>query len=68
VKSFGTYVKKLRADKGLLQRKLGIEIGVTENTVVNWEKDRTLPSKKWTKLLGRYMGVRESRLEKRSVD
>ena len=64
VKSFGTYVKKLRTDKGLLQKELAAEIGVTGDTIVNWEKDRTFPSKKWIKLLAKCFGVRERSFSK----
>jgi DNA-binding XRE family transcriptional regulator len=57
----------------LLQKELAAEIGVTGDTIVNWEKDRTFPSKTWIKLLTQYFGVREKSflrygLEKRSVN
>ncbi len=39
-------------------------MGVTEDTIVNWEKDRTFPSKKWIEQLGQYFGVSERSFSK----
>ena len=36
-KSLGENIRKARMDKGLLIRELASQIGVTEDTVINWE-------------------------------
>ena len=36
-KSLGERIRKARMDKGLLIRELAAQIGVTEDTVINWE-------------------------------
>jgi DNA-binding transcriptional regulator YiaG len=36
-KSLGERIRKARMDKGLLIRQLAAQIGVTEDTVINWE-------------------------------
>ena len=36
-KTMGDFIRKWRMDKGLLIRELAKKIGVTENTVINWE-------------------------------
>jgi DNA-binding XRE family transcriptional regulator len=38
--TFGEYLRKYRMDKGLLVKDVAKIIGVTENTVLNWEQDR----------------------------
>jgi len=35
--SLGEKIRKARIDKGLLIRELASELGVTEDTVINWE-------------------------------
>jgi len=39
-------IKKWRLEQGLLQKDLAKRIGVSEMTIVNWEKGRTKPTKK----------------------
>lgn len=39
--TFGEYLRKYRIDKGLLVKDVAKIIGVTENTVLNWEQGRT---------------------------
>jgi DNA-binding XRE family transcriptional regulator len=36
-KSLGERIRKARMDRGLLIRELAFQIGVTEDTVINWE-------------------------------
>ena len=36
-KNLGEKIRKARMDKGLLIRELASQIGVTEDTVINWE-------------------------------
>ena len=36
-KTLGERIRKARMDKGLLIRELASQIGVTEDTVINWE-------------------------------
>ncbi len=41
--NLGQKIRKARMDKGLLQRELAEQIGVTKDTVRNWEIGRTEP-------------------------
>ncbi len=36
-KSLGEKIRKVRMDKGLMIKELASQIGVTEDTVINWE-------------------------------
>jgi DNA-binding XRE family transcriptional regulator len=52
--TFGEHLRKYRMDKGLLVKDLAKIIGVTENTILNWEHDQTKQiRKKFTKCLFR---------------
>ncbi|MBE6725146.1 MAG: helix-turn-helix transcriptional regulator [Ruminococcaceae bacterium] len=42
----GTKIRAYRRDTGLTQAQLGARLGVTGNTVNNWEAGRTEPSRK----------------------
>ncbi len=48
VKTIGDQIRKVRLDRGLLQKDVAKLIGVTEDCITNWEKNRTKPSKKNT--------------------
>mgnify|MGYP001559243501 FL=1 len=53
-KAFGEYLRKYRMDKGLLVKDVAKIIGVTENTILNWEHGQTKRMrKKFTKCLFR---------------
>jgi transcriptional regulator with XRE-family HTH domain len=41
--TLGEHLKKRRRELGLLQREAGERMGVSADTVANWEKDRTKP-------------------------
>jgi len=41
--TLGEHLKKRRRELGLLQREAAERMGVSTDTVVNWEKDRTKP-------------------------
>ena len=41
--TFADHVRKWRMDKGLLIRELATQLGVTEDTVINWERRGRLP-------------------------
>jgi len=43
--TFGKCIKKWRLEQGLLQVDMGKMIGVDEMTIVNWEKDKTTPTR-----------------------
>ena len=43
--TFGERIRKIRLDKGLYAKELAEIIGVTEDSVLNWEKDRVKPRK-----------------------
>jgi DNA-binding XRE family transcriptional regulator len=42
-KTLGEHLKKRRRELGLLQREAAERMGVSTDTVVNWEKDKTEP-------------------------
>jgi DNA-binding XRE family transcriptional regulator len=44
--TFGERIRKARMDKGLYAKELASQLGVTEDTVINWEKDRNMPTGK----------------------
>jgi DNA-binding transcriptional regulator YiaG len=44
-KTFGDYIRKWRMNKGLLIRELAEHLGVTEDTLINWEVRGTAPNK-----------------------
>lgn len=43
-KTFGEEIRKYRIDSGFQIRELAEMVGVTEDTIINWEKDRTKPT------------------------
>ncbi len=45
-KTLGELLRKCRLENDLFVKELANLIGVTEDTVLNWEKDRTCPSQK----------------------
>jgi DNA-binding transcriptional regulator YiaG len=45
--TLGDYIRKFRMDKGLLIKDLSRELGVTEDTVINWEVRGRMPYKKF---------------------
>jgi len=51
--NLGQYLRKQRNARRLKQRELAKLINVTEDTVRNWEKNRTRPSRKALKKLAR---------------
>lgn len=42
--SFGHYLKKLRAERGISLRELEKEVGISHNTLALYEKEHTVPS------------------------
>ena len=45
-RTLGDRIKKWRLERGLFQVDLAKRIGVSEMTIVNWEKGRTKPKEK----------------------
>ena len=52
-------VKELRRKKGIQQKELALEIGVTQPTVSDWEQNKKDPSGERLKRLAEYFGVDE---------
>ena len=52
-------VKELRKKKGIQQKELAIEIGVSSPTVSDWEANKKDPSGERLKKLARFFGVDE---------
>jgi len=45
--TIGDQIRKTRLDRGLLQKDVAKLIGVTEDCITNWEKNRNKPQKKY---------------------
>ena len=52
-------VRELRIKKGVQQKELALEIGVSSAAVSNWEKGKSDPSGERLKKLAQYFGVEE---------
>jgi len=52
----GERIRKWRLEHGLFQVDLAKMIGVSEMTIVNWEKGRTKPAKEYLKRLEKILG------------
>jgi hypothetical protein len=50
------HIRKYRKDEGILQVDLARKIGVSEMTIVNWEKGRTKPIKQNFERLEKILG------------
>jgi transcriptional regulator with XRE-family HTH domain len=50
-KTLGEFIRKRRLENDLFAKELASLIGVTEDTILNWEKGRTYPSQKKMLLL-----------------
>jgi len=49
-------IKKWRLEQGLFQVDLTKRIGVSEMTIVNWEKERTKPIKEYLERIEKILG------------
>ncbi len=50
-KTLGEFIRRRRFEKDLFAKELANLIDVTEDTIINWEKDRTTPSQRLTLIL-----------------
>ena len=57
-KNLGEKIRKARMDKGLLQKELAEQIGVTKDTVRNWEIGRTEPIRESVEKIKEFIGNR----------
>ena len=57
-KTLGEKIRKARMDKGLLQKELAEQIGVTKDTVRNWEIGRTEPIRESVEKIKEFIGNR----------
>ena len=55
--SFGHYLKKLRAERGISLRDLEREVGISHNTLALYEKEHTVPSVENGFALAEFFGV-----------
>ncbi len=53
----GSFLRKLRTEKGLTQEQLGEQLGVTNKTVSRWETGTYLPPVECLKLMSDFYGV-----------
>ena len=54
---FGERLKKLRIVKGLSQEELGKRLGVSKQTVSNWEIENVTPSLDMFEIIARFFGT-----------
>jgi DNA-binding transcriptional regulator YiaG len=45
--TLGDHLRKIRLDRQLIQNQVSISIGVTEDTITNWELNRNTPRKRY---------------------
>lgn len=50
-------IRELREQKGLQQKELAVDLGISQPTVSDWEAGRKVPSAKSTMKLSKYFGV-----------
>lgn len=55
--SFGHYLKKLRAERGISLRDLEKEVGISHNTLALYEKEHTVPSVQNGFAIAEYFGL-----------
>ncbi|MCP4253684.1 MAG: helix-turn-helix transcriptional regulator [Candidatus Scalindua sp.] len=54
-KTIGEYNRKKRMDNRLMQSEVAAIIGVSEESIWNWEHDRTKPSRKSLKMINAFV-------------
>jgi len=57
-RTLGERIRRFRLEQGLYQAQLATRIGVDEMTIVNWEKDRTVPRGERLRRLAKALGVK----------
>ena len=55
--SFGHYLKKLRAERGISLRELEKHVGISHNTLALYEKEHTVPSVENGFAIAEYFGL-----------
>jgi transcriptional regulator with XRE-family HTH domain len=55
--SFGERLKAYRLSKGLYQKELGELLGTDEFTVINWEKGKCRPARRFWTLIREVAGL-----------
>jgi len=63
----GDHLRKARLDKGLLQKEVAELIGVTEESIVNWEWGHSYPLIKWMPSIINFIGYDPDRREDDSL-
>ncbi len=56
-KKLGKFIRRRRFEKDLFAKELASLIGVTEDTIINWENSRTYPSQKKVILLKERLNI-----------
>jgi transcriptional regulator with XRE-family HTH domain len=54
--TLGDHLKKRRIEASLYQRQVAVEIGVTLNTILDWEKDRKEPETRYWPGILKFLG------------
>ncbi len=57
-KTIGEYIRKKRVDNRLMQSEVASIIGVSEESIWNWEHGRTKPSKKNLEIINEFVAKR----------
>ncbi len=61
-KSIGEHIRKKRMDNRLMQSDVANAIGVSEESIWNWENGRTTPSKKNLEIINNFVATRTMQL------
>nr|MBU1328980.1 helix-turn-helix domain-containing protein [Candidatus Omnitrophota bacterium] len=56
-KTLGQRIRKHRLEKGFKQIDLAKRLKVDEATIINWEKDRTIPTNRYRDRLKKFLDV-----------
>jgi len=56
LKTLGDHLRKKRLDLKLLQKEVALKIGVKEETIYNWEKNRSSPQLHYTQKVIEFLG------------
>ena len=56
-KTFGDYIRRARMDKGLLIRELATLVGVSPDTIINWELRHVKPTGKGLEKIAQVLGL-----------
>lgn len=57
IKTLGDQLRKVRLERNMSQKEVAKIIGVTTDTITNWELNRNKPQKKYSKQIKNYLSL-----------